>query len=46
MVSKMLSYVYIGYVGPFENVYVNKKKYPYEFFTFLHLNLALEEKIY
>ena len=26
MVSKMLTYVYIGSVGPFENVYVNKKK--------------------
>ena len=26
MVTKMLTYVYIGSVGPFENVYVNKKE--------------------
>ena len=26
VVSKMLTYVYIGSVGPFENVYINKKK--------------------
>ena len=42
MVSKMLStYVYIGSVGPFENVYINKKKkVNFSLFTFLHLNFG------
>jgi hypothetical protein len=37
VVSKMLTYVYIGCVGPVENVYVNKKNtflWIFQFFTF------------
>ena len=34
VVSKMLIYVYIGSVGPSENVYENKK-------TFQHLNFGV-----
>ena len=29
VVSKMLTYVYIGSVGPFENVYISKKNCEY-----------------
>ena len=40
VVSKMLTYVYIGSVGPFENVYISKNKQKIvNFSLFLHLNL-------
>ena len=44
MVSKMLTYVYIGSVGPFENVYVNKKivnfsLFHFSTFEFLHFSI-------
>ena len=51
MVSKMLTYVYIGSVGPFENVYINKNKKivdfslfhfsTFEFVAFLFFNFVL-----
>ena len=34
MVSKMVTYVYIGSVGPFENVYINKKNVNFSLFHF------------
>ena len=36
MVSKMLTYVYIGSVGPFENVYVNN--FFFVNFSFFHFS--------
>ena len=42
VVSKMLTYVYIGSVGPFENIYVNTKKHFVNFsLFFLHSGVYL-----
>ena len=39
MVSKMPTYVYMGSVGPFENVYVSKKKLNFSIFLSIHVKV-------
>ena len=38
VVKKMLIYVYIGSVGPFENVYINKNKKIFVNFSLFHFS--------